>query len=180
MKERMSLRRLADPEYSSYQESTYDSGLTGLTNRDLQKLFLKTIYEESQKEYNEPVQTYRVATDYLGVKSDGTRSKYAFGNERINDRFSKEIYIELEYAVIRANNPYTRWVKLYEYSKEMCKDKFKPFHKDTADQYLLPYFDNNDYDIYEETTPKELVDMVLKDYEQYRDKGIYFIGLNEV
>jgi hypothetical protein len=167
----MPLRRLADPEYY-YRESTYDSGLTGLTNRDLQKLFLKTIYEESQKECNEPMQTYRVATDYLGVKSDGTRSKYAFGNER--NKLSKEIYIDLEHAVIRANNPYTRWVKLYEYSKE----KDQTFH--TADQYLLPYFDNNDYDIYEETTPKELVDMVLKDYEQYREKGIYFLSLNEL
>jgi hypothetical protein len=175
------MRRLADPEYSCYyNKSTYDSGLTGLTNHDLQKLFLKTIYEESQKECNEPMQTYRVGTDYLGVSADGTRSKYAFGNERKNDKLSKEIYIDLAAVVIHTNNKYTRWVKLYEYCKEMCKDKFKPYHKDTADEYLLPYFDNNDYDIYEETTPKELVDMVLRNYDHYREKGIYWIPLTEL
>ena len=62
----------------------------------------------------------------------------------------------------------------------MCKDKFEKYQKDTADEYLLPYFDNNDYDIYEETTPKELVDMVLQKYNRYQVKGIYWIPLIEV
>jgi hypothetical protein len=135
-----------------------------MSNYHLKKLFLTTIYEEAERadQHNLPQETYKIITDYLGIRQDGIHSPYAIGNER---RY--ETYINLEYVVIQANNPYRRWVKLYEYCKEISKK--------TADQYLLPYFDK--FHIYGHTTPLDLVNIVLATYDELYEKNVYWIKL---
>jgi hypothetical protein len=116
-------------------------------------------------------------TDYIGRKKDGTRTQYGFGNT-LNKH---ECLIEFENVIIRSNNPYRIWVKLWEYckSKDTTREPFRSI-RTTTEIYLLPLFDDNIYNIYQHTTPVDLVNTVLERYKQLLEENIYWIKLEEL
>lgn len=150
--------------------------LTGLSEYQLQRLFVDTIRQEADKadQSDQPIHSYRILTDYLGRKSDGLRTQYGFGNALDMSKYHPEKFIDLEHIVIRANNPYRLWTKLYDYCDSQDAEN------DFIDDYLLPKFDDNDYDIYEHTTPIDIVNMVLKIYEKCNKDNIYWVKLHEL
>jgi hypothetical protein len=157
--------------------------LSELSEYQLQRLFVDTIKEEADKadQLPIPIESYRILTDYLGRKPDGLRTQYGFGNALLNThRFYPEKFIDLENVIIRANNPYRLWIKLYDYCQKQEVVDGKGYRSNFVDKYLLPLFDDNDYDIYGETTPLDVVNMVLKNYESCQKDNIYWTKLNEL
>lgn len=109
------------------------NNLTELSEYQLQELFLETIRQEADKA---DLQNRKNHIKFLLIILDVMKMEQELNMDLEVYKDDDEYFINLENLVIRSNNPYRRWIELYDFckSKELTRQEYT----DTTDKYLLP------------------------------------------